>query len=47
MQKPVEIPGLGLTLAPATQELKKKFSLSRDWNGVVITDVMPNSSAAD
>ena len=46
-QKPTEISGLGLKLAPITQEMKDKFSLGADQKGVVITDVAPNSSAAD
>jgi serine protease Do len=46
-QKPTEISGLGLKLAPITQEMKDKFSLGTDQKGVVITDVAPNSSAAE
>ncbi len=46
-QKPTEISGLGVKLAPITQEMKDKFSLGADQKGVVITDVAPNSSAAD
>jgi len=46
-QKPTEIAGLGLKLAPITQETKDKFSLGGDQKGVVITDVAPNSSAAE
>ena len=46
-QKPTEISGLGLKLAPITQETKDKFSLGADQKGVVITDVAPNSSAAE
>jgi serine protease Do len=46
-QKPTEISGLGLKLAPITQEMKDKFSLGADQKGVVITDVSPNSSAAE
>jgi serine protease Do len=46
-QKPTEISGLGLKLAPITQEMKDKFSLGADQKGVVITDVAPNSSAAE
>jgi serine protease Do len=45
--KPTEISGLGLKLAPITQEMKDKFSLGTDQKGVVITDVSPNSSAAE
>jgi serine protease Do len=46
-QKPTEISGLGLKLAPITQETKDKYSLGGDQKGVVITDVAPNSSAAE
>ena len=46
-QKPTEISGLGLKLAPISQETKDKFSLGADQKGVVITDVAPNSSAAE
>jgi serine protease Do len=46
-EKPTEISGLGLKLAPITQEMKDKFSLGTEQKGVVITDVAPNSSAAE
>jgi serine protease Do len=46
-QKPTEISGLGLKLAPITQEMKDKFSLGTDQKGVVITDVAPKSSASE
>jgi serine protease Do len=46
-QKTTEISGLGLKLAPITQEMKDKFSLGTDQKGVVITDVAPNTSAAE
>ncbi len=46
-EKPTEISGLGLKLAPISQETKDKFSLGADQKGVVITDVAPNSSAAE
>ena len=46
-QKTTQISGLGLTLAPITQEMKDKFSLGTDQKGVVITDVSPNSSASE
>jgi serine protease Do len=46
-QKTTEISGLGVKLAPITQEMKDKFSLGKDQKGVVITDVTPNSSAAE
>jgi serine protease Do len=46
-EKPTEISGLGLKLAPITQELKDKFSLGADQKGVVITDVSPKGPAAE
>jgi serine protease Do len=46
-ETPPETSGLGVKLAPITQEMKDKFSLGTDQKGVVITDVAPNSSAAD
>jgi serine protease Do len=46
-QKPTEISGLGVKIAPITQETKDKFSLGGDQKGVVITDVAPNSSASE
>ena len=46
-EKTTEISGLGLKLAPITQDMKDKFSLGADQKGVVITDVAPNSAAAE
>jgi serine protease Do len=46
-EKPTEISGLGIKLAPISQDTKDKFSLGADQKGVVITDVAPNSSAAE
>jgi serine protease Do len=45
--KPTEISGLGVRIAPITQEMKDKFSLGGEQKGVVITDVAPNSSASE
>ncbi len=45
--KPTNINGLGLKVAPVTQELKDKFQLQDGQKGVVITDVAPNSAAAE
>jgi serine protease Do len=45
--KPTDITGLGLKVAPLTQDLKDKFSLQDGQKGVVITDVSPNTAAAD
>ncbi len=45
--KPTDIAGLGLKVAPMSQDLKDKFQLRDDQKGVVITDVAPGSSAAD
>jgi serine protease Do len=46
-ETPTEISGLGVKLAPITQEMKDKFSLGADQKGVVITEVAPKSSAAE
>jgi serine protease Do len=43
--KPMELPGLGLKIAPVTSESREKFSLPADQKGVVITDVAGGSSA--
>ena len=45
--KPVDIAGLGMKLAPISQDLKDKYQLGADQKGVVITDVSPNGPAAD
>ncbi|MBN8871510.1 MAG: DegQ family serine endoprotease [Rhodospirillales bacterium] len=45
--KPTAIAGLGVKVAPMSQDLKDKYQLSGDQKGVVITDVSPNSPAAD
>ena len=45
--KPTDISGLGLRVAPVSQDLKDKFQLQDDQKGVVITDVSPNTPAAD
>ena len=45
--KPTPISGLGINIAPLSQDLKDKFQIGADQKGVVITDVAPGSSAAD
>jgi serine protease Do len=45
--KPVEIAGLGMKIAPVSQDLKDKYQLSGEQKGVVITDVAPGGAAAD
>jgi serine protease Do len=45
--KTTDITGLGLKVAPVTQDLKDKFQLNSDQKGVVITDVAPNTPAAE
>jgi serine protease Do len=45
--KPTDISGLGLKVAPVSQELKDKFQLGAEQKGVVITDVAPNTPAAE
>jgi serine protease Do len=45
--KQTEIAGLGLKLSPITPDAKDKFQLNADQKGVVITDVAPDSPAAE
>ncbi|HET6607695.1 MAG TPA: DegQ family serine endoprotease [Rhodopila sp.] len=45
--KPTDIAGLGLKVAPVSQELKDKFQLNGEQKGVVITDVAPNTPASE
>jgi serine protease Do len=45
--KPTDISGLGLKVAPVSQDLKDKFQLQDSQKGVVITDVTPNTPAAE
>jgi serine protease Do len=45
--KPTDISGLGLKVAPVSQDLKDKFQLQDGQKGVVITDVAPNTPAAE
>jgi serine protease Do len=45
--QPTSISGLGLKVAPLNQDLRDKFQLNSDQKGVVITDVAPNTAAAD
>jgi serine protease Do len=45
--KPVDIAGLGLKIAPISQDLKDKYQINADQKGVVITDVSPNGPAAE
>ncbi len=45
--KPTEISGLGLKLAPISSDLREKFQLNSDQKGVVVTDVLPNSAASE
>jgi serine protease Do len=42
-----ELSGLGMKVAPITQDAKDRFQLSTDQKGVVITDVTDGSAAAD
>ena len=44
---PLEISGLGLKLSPITPDNRDKYSLGQDQKGVVITEVVPGSPAAD
>jgi serine protease Do len=45
--QPTDITGLGLKVAPLSQDLRDKFQLNPDQKGVVVTDVAPNTAAAD
>jgi serine protease Do len=45
--KQTEIAGLGLKLSPITSDSKDKFQLNADQKGVVITEVSPDSPAAE
>jgi len=45
--RPTDISGLGLKVAPVSQDLKDKFQLQDSQKGVVITDVSPNTPAAE
>ena len=45
-QRNPELSGLGLQLAPLSDDLRSKFNLSGDAKGVVVTDVTPDSPAA-
>jgi serine protease Do len=47
LTKPTDITGLGMKVAPVSQDLKDKFQLGADQKGVVITDVAPNTPASD
>ncbi len=45
--QPTDIAGLGLKVAPMSQDLKDKYQLNADQKGVVITDVSPSGPAAE
>jgi serine protease Do len=45
--KPTAISGLGLSLAPITADAKDKYQLGANQKGVVVTDVAPDSPAAN
>ena len=45
--KPLELSGLGLRLSPITPETREKFSLAGEQKGVLITEVVPGTPAAD
>jgi len=45
--QPTDIAGLGMKLAPISQDLKDKYQINADQKGVVITDVSPNGPAAE
>ncbi|GGC34007.1 serine protease [Siccirubricoccus deserti] len=45
--RPTELSGLGLRVAPITPELRDRFSLRSEQRGVVIMEVTPDSPAAE
>jgi serine protease Do len=45
--KPTELTGMGLKIAPITDESRDRFQLPADQKGVLITDVAPGSPAAE
>ncbi|MCX5497096.1 Do family serine endopeptidase [Kaistia dalseonensis] len=45
--KPIVTEALGLTLAELTPDLRTKYNVAKDVNGVVITAVAPGSGAAE
>jgi len=45
--QPMELSGLGLRVGPITPESRERFSLRPESRGVVITEVMPGSPAAE
>ena len=45
--KPVDVAGLGLKIAPLSDDLRSKFQLPDGQKGVVIVDVLPKSSAIE
>jgi serine protease Do len=45
--KSLQLSGLGLQLAPISQDTRDKYQLQPDQKGVVITDVAPDTPASD
>ena len=45
--KPVDVPVLGLKVAPITDDLRSKYQLSDTQKGLVIVEVSPKSSASE
>ena len=45
--KPLQLEGLGLQLAPISQDTRDKYQIGQDQKGVVITDVAQGTPAAD
>ena len=46
-QRPTELSGLGLRVAPLSAETRERFGLKPDQRGVVIVEVAPNSPGAE
>jgi serine protease Do len=45
--KPLELSGLGVSLAPITDDARDKYAIAKDQKGVLITDVDGGTPAAD
>ena len=46
-QRPTELAGLGLRVQGITPELRERFGLKPEQRGVVVTEVLPNTPAAE
>jgi serine protease Do len=46
-QRPTELTGLGMRVAPLSAETRERYGLKPDQRGVVIVEVVPNSPASE